>query len=211
MNCLKQILIVFASLVLTAAACEPEKAGYNLPVPKPVVTPEIPGQPDPEDPVDPVDPPAPPVDSARLARIGQIPVIEVYFTEYTKPELFPTLDDIRCFTHVNVGHGRFANKQTGDGGIVIEDKGYLKRIVAYKQDYPELKVKLMIGGWGKNADGSLNVPDGGSWTFISSGELPLTDYIGQTIYIAFKYTSSATASATWEVKNVLVHELDAED
>ncbi|MCQ2346255.1 MAG: choice-of-anchor J domain-containing protein [Paludibacteraceae bacterium] len=65
--------------------------------------------------------------------------------------------------------------------------------------------------WGKNADGSLNVPDGGSWTFISSGELPLTDYIGQTIYIAFKYTSSATASATWEVKNVLVHELDAED
>lgn len=153
MNCLKQILIVFASFVLTAAACEPEKTGYNLPVPKPVVTPEIPGQPDPEDPVDPVDPPAPPVDSARLARIGQIPVIEVYFTEYTKPELFPTLEDIRCFTHVNVGHGRFANKQTGDGGIVIEDKGYLKRIVAYKQDYPELKVKLMIGGWGKNADG----------------------------------------------------------
>lgn len=26
-------------------------------------------------------------------------------------------------------------------------------MVAYKQYYPELKVKLMIGGWGKNADG----------------------------------------------------------
>ena len=153
MNCFRQILVVLGALVLTAVACEPERAGYNLPVPKPVVTPDIPGQNEPVEPVDPVDPPAPPVDSARLARIGQTPIIEVYFTEYTKAALFPSLEEVRCFTHINVGHGRFKNKQTGDGGIVISDENILRKMVAYKQDYPELKVKLMIGGWGKNADG----------------------------------------------------------
>ena len=55
------------------------------------------------------------------------------------------------------------------------------------------------------------MPDGGSWTFISSGEMPLTDYIDQTIYIAFKYTSSASASATWEIQNFLVHEIPTEE
>lgn len=65
--------------------------------------------------------------------------------------------------------------------------------------------------WLLKEDGTPNVPDGGSWTFISSGEMPLTDYIDQTIYIAFKYTSSASASATWEIQNFLVHEIPTEE
>lgn len=65
--------------------------------------------------------------------------------------------------------------------------------------------------WLLKEDGTPNVPDGASWTFISSGEMPLTDYIDQTIYIAFKYTSSASASATWEIQNFLVHEIPTEE
>lgn len=65
--------------------------------------------------------------------------------------------------------------------------------------------------WLKKEDGTPNVPDGANWTFISSGEMPLTDYIDQTIYIAFKYTSSASASATWEIQNFLVHEIPTEE
>ena len=65
--------------------------------------------------------------------------------------------------------------------------------------------------WLLKEDGTPNVPDGASWTFISSGEMPLTDYIDQTIRIAFKYTSSASASATWEIQNFLVHEIPTEE
>ncbi|MCQ2313431.1 MAG: choice-of-anchor J domain-containing protein [Paludibacteraceae bacterium] len=62
-----------------------------------------------------------------------------------------------------------------------------------------------------NEDGTLNVPDGSSWTFQSSGEMPLTDYIEKTIWIGFRYTSNESHSATWEIKNLLVHELETEE
>lgn len=46
-------------------------------------------------------------------------------------------------------------------------------------------------------------PTGNNWTFITS-IADLTNYVGQTVTIAFKYTSTISASATWEVKNVVV-------
>ena len=87
--------------------------------------------------------------------LGQTPMICCYFTEYTSSSVFPTLEDVKCFTHINVGHARFKNPQTGDGGLVVKSPGpdYMKRLAAYKKDYPELKLILFIGGWGKNADG----------------------------------------------------------
>ena len=39
--------------------------------------------------------------------------------------------------------------------------------------------------------------------FITS-TVDLTQYVGQTVTIAFKYTSKPSASATWEVKNFVV-------
>ena len=94
-------------------------------------------------------------DAERLARLGRTPIVAVYFTEYTKESEFPSLDEVKCFTHINIGHGRFVNKETGDGGIEVKAPGptYMKRLAAYKKDYPELKLLLMIGGWGKNANG----------------------------------------------------------
>ena len=46
-------------------------------------------------------------------------------------------------------------------------------------------------------------PIGSSWDFNPS-MADLTNYVGQTVTIAFKYTSSASASPTWEVKNFVV-------
>ena len=46
-------------------------------------------------------------------------------------------------------------------------------------------------------------PAGNNWTFINS-TADLTAYVGQTVTIAFKYTSSTSASATWEVKDFVV-------
>ena len=101
------------------------------------------------------EPETPDPEAERLARLGRTPIVAVYFTEYTKEKEFPSLEEVRYFTHINIGHARFVNKTTGDGGLVVKDPGpsYLRRLAAYKQDYPELKLLLMIGGWGKNANG----------------------------------------------------------
>lgn len=48
-------------------------------------------------------------------------------------------------------------------------------------------------------------PAGNNWTFISSNA-DLTSYVGQTVTIAFKYTSTTRASATWELRNFVVEE-----
>ena len=48
-------------------------------------------------------------------------------------------------------------------------------------------------------------PAGNNWTFINS-TADLSNYAGQTVTIAFKYTSTTSASATWEVKNFVVEE-----
>lgn len=148
----RQLLIVLFPLVFAASGCESPETGINIPSPQQQVTPAGPEDPQkPEEPEDPSDKEK--EEKARLARIGKTPVIEVYYTEYTDKKLFPSAEEIRNFTIVNVGHGRFRNKQTGDGGIVIADESLLRKFVALKSSYPELKVKLMIGGWGKNADG----------------------------------------------------------
>ena len=58
----------------------------------------------------------------------------------------------------------------------------------------------------QDADGNYIVPDGTDWTFYSTGNMSLAPFKGKTLTIAFKYTSSEQASATWEVKNVYVKE-----
>ncbi|MCR5014032.1 MAG: DUF5689 domain-containing protein [Bacteroidales bacterium] len=47
-------------------------------------------------------------------------------------------------------------------------------------------------------------PAGTSFEFLTS-KVDLTDYVGQTIVFAFKYTSSSSESPTWEVKNVVIN------
>ena len=46
-------------------------------------------------------------------------------------------------------------------------------------------------------------PAGTNWTFINS-TADMSQFAGQRVTIGFKYTSSGNASATWEVKNVVV-------
>lgn len=47
-------------------------------------------------------------------------------------------------------------------------------------------------------------PDGSSWDFITS-EVSLAKYGGKgNVHIAFRYTSSSKAAATWEIKNLII-------
>ena len=57
-----------------------------------------------------------------------------------------------------------------------------------------------------DADGNYIVPDGSTWDFMNTGEMDLTSYVGQKIYIGFVYTSTEEGAATWEFKNLLVAE-----
>lgn len=80
--------------------------------------------------------------------LGQTPMIIAYYTENSS-----VLPDVSCLTHINYAHGRFVDKETGDGGIWIEQPEKLQKIVELKKQKPSLKVLLMIGGWGDKADG----------------------------------------------------------
>ncbi|NOX46719.1 MAG: T9SS type A sorting domain-containing protein [Chlorobi bacterium] len=44
----------------------------------------------------------------------------------------------------------------------------------------------------------------GSWSWVESGTVDLSTYIGPSVYVAFFYTSTADGSATWEIDNIVV-------
>ena len=46
-------------------------------------------------------------------------------------------------------------------------------------------------------------PAGNNWTFITS-TADLNSFVGRRVTIAFKYTSTTSSAATWEVKNFVV-------
>lgn len=62
--------------------------------------------------------------------------------------------------------------------------------------------------WNKfDAETGTGFPDANSWTFYNSGDMDLTQWAGQTIYIAWRYKAlEGWTCSTWEVKNILVHE-----
>ena len=47
-------------------------------------------------------------------------------------------------------------------------------------------------------------PDGNSWNEAESGDIDLSKYAGKTIKLGFKYVSTTSSAATWEVYNVKV-------
>ncbi|MEI8202410.1 MAG: DUF5689 domain-containing protein [Bacteroidota bacterium] len=44
----------------------------------------------------------------------------------------------------------------------------------------------------------------GTWTYVPSGNLDMTSIGGTHTYVAFKYTSTTSSAATWELQNVLI-------
>ena len=60
--------------------------------------------------------------------------------------------------------------------------------------------------WNLNEDGTLNVPGGTSWVFQPSGYFDMSEYVGEKIHIAFRYTTSNGVSGPWEIRNLLLSE-----
>jgi len=56
---------------------------------------------------------------------------------------------------------------------------------------------------------SIGFPTSNSWTYYNSGDMDLTEYANKTIYIGFRYKAEeGWTCATWEFKNLLVHEVE---
>jgi hypothetical protein len=50
----------------------------------------------------------------------------------------------------------------------------------------------------------ISWPEGNNWDWVNSGQVSLADYIGESVFIAFKYTSNDTDAPTWEINNILI-------
>ena len=44
----------------------------------------------------------------------------------------------------------------------------------------------------------------GGWSWVGSGDIDISSFIGSSVYVAFRFTSNSTESATWEVDNILI-------
>lgn len=86
--------------------------------------------------------------STLCTDIGQTPMVLAYYTENS-----PKLPDVTLLTHINYAHGRFVDPTNGTGGIWIDKPDLMQKVIALKSKNPNLKVMLMIGGWGMKADG----------------------------------------------------------
>lgn len=47
-------------------------------------------------------------------------------------------------------------------------------------------------------------PSSFSWSFVSTGDIDLSAFLGKEVEIGFHYTSTASKAGTWELKNVLI-------
>jgi len=45
---------------------------------------------------------------------------------------------------------------------------------------------------------------GGSWSWVNSSDVSLNEFSGSAVYVAFKFTSSSTSSATWELDEITI-------
>jgi hypothetical protein len=75
---------------------------------------------------------------------------------------------------------------------------------------PELELKISTDYDGGGDPYSANWTDvsytmsPGSWEWTESGTIDLSGYAGNSVYVAFKYTSNTTEAATWEVDEILI-------
>lgn len=98
---------------------------------------------------------------------------------------------------------------TGKTGVKMS----LREAINYKTSYDDVQVLVSTtySGTGSPVGNGtwtpLTLPSratGNSWDFVEISNIDLSAYDGQTIYIAFKYISTASSGATWEVGKVVL-------
>lgn len=91
---------------------------------------------------------------------------------------------------------------------------HIREAINYITSYNDLQVMVSTNYNSANPPSSstwtemtgFNRPQGSNWTFVDSGDISMTQFEGETIHIAFKYSSTNSGSATWEIGKVILFE-----
>lgn len=65
-------------------------------------------------------------------------------------------------------------------------------------------VSIIVDGAATQELSGFTWPKGTNWTFVSSGDIDLTAYVGHKVKFAFRYTSTDKSAGTWEISSVKV-------
>ena len=92
----------------------------------------------------------------------------------------------------------------------------IREAINYITNYNDVKVLIANDFDGENPAESgtwvefsgFNRPPGDSWTYIDSGEIDISQFDGDSIHIAFKYTSTTSGASAWQISKVA---LEAEE
>lgn len=87
---------------------------------------------------------------------------------------------------------------------------HLREAINFLTSYNDLQVMVSgnYQGGDPSASGDWTLldgferPPGSNWTFVDSGAIPLSDFDGQTIHIAFRYRSTTSGASAWQVSRV---------
>ena len=81
---------------------------------------------------------------------------------------------------------------------------------AKNYDGPDLELKISTDYSGSGDPNIASWTDltynmsAGSWDWVESGDVDLSAYNGENVYVAFKFTSTTAGSATWEVDDITI-------
>lgn len=71
-------------------------------------------------------------------------------------------------------------------------------------EYPGTGDPSAVGNWTDISSMVSWDPVTNGWGFYDSGDVDLTTYVGNKIYIAFKYTGTASDGSTWEIDDIKI-------
>lgn len=96
-------------------------------------------------------------------------------------------------------------------GVSLEFREAINYITSYDDlqvliasDYEEGNDPSESGEW-VHFDG-FNRPPGNNWNFMYSGHIDISEFDGERIHIAFRYISSDSGAATWQISEVNLYE-----
>ena len=87
-----------------------------------------------------------------------------------------------------------------------------EHVQRYSGDHPAKYLKIFVSADNGESWTEVLVPtfsSGANWTYVSSGEISLTPFVGNQVRIKFEYSSDTAHYATWEIKNLKIVEGEA--
>ncbi|MCB2206922.1 MAG: choice-of-anchor J domain-containing protein [Bacteroidetes bacterium] len=101
--------------------------------------------------------------------------------------------DLFTFNEVRFNFDHARNYATNDGLSVL-----------VSNDYDGTSDPSTNGTW-NDLTSMFMFPEQGSWNFVPAGDADFTPYAGMNTYLAFRYISTSSDAATWEVDNAVIY------